>query len=367
MPIWIQENNSPREIGKLWVQESTGPAQIGKVWVQESDGPKLIWEDFYYLLKDGTYQNNFTATLRGNLNGNTGYNPLSYTTGSGIKYDGTLAAGNSRGGNAYFTTQVDVTNYSHLICKINLNNSAWSGNNGEFNFASGRCIWIGLASRVGSATESPTFVRSYSVTYGSSINKTEWIIDCGDLSGQYYVAIWTSWRNASYTPFRFTDIYFASEAVQDTEKIYFVKNGVVQDSFGNFTLVKQVYSSALTIADGQIHLQNQNSGSRSLVYSTKQVNWSQYRHLYVKVNATSVPYSNINFGIDKGAHNADSSWLQNDTTRFSFYKEYTSPTWSTGQVLTFNIIAVPYTAQFYFGMLNNVGDLYITDIYATKA
>lgn len=49
MGIWVQENGSPREIGKVWVQESGQPVPISKIWVQESNGPKLIWEADYVI------------------------------------------------------------------------------------------------------------------------------------------------------------------------------------------------------------------------------------------------------------------------------------------------------------------------------
>ena len=113
MPIWIQENNSPREIGKLWVQESTSPAQIGKVWVQESDGPKLIWEDEYSIPMNTS---NWTLVTEG---GSDGSKSAAFSNGVlQLKSSGGSANGYWQANCAYaYTDLIDFSKYNKLTIK----------------------------------------------------------------------------------------------------------------------------------------------------------------------------------------------------------------------------------------------------------
>lgn len=154
------------------------------------------------IMQNGTYQNDYTGTLRGNLNGNTGYNPFSYTAGNGIKYDGGLSGNNTRRGNAYINQRVNVARYSTLTFKFDTSGAAWGGSSG---WANNRYLQFGLRSAVGSATASPTFAASTKIDSGSTLNGS-YTIDISSLTGNYYIAIWTSLAAGAYSPYTITDI-----------------------------------------------------------------------------------------------------------------------------------------------------------------
>ena len=165
-----------------------------------------VWKAETPILSEGTYADGYSGTYRGNLNGNTGYNPFSYTAGSGIKYDGGLASGNTRAGNVYINQTINASNYSSITFKFSTSGAAWSGP--DSTFSSGRFIQFGLASATGSATTAPTFTASKKINSGSTISAS-YTIDISGQTGNKYIAIWTSLANSAYSPYTITDIILA--------------------------------------------------------------------------------------------------------------------------------------------------------------
>lgn len=169
-------------------------------------GTTTVWKAETPVLSSGTYASGYSGTYRGNLNGNTGYNPFSYTAGSGIKYDGGLASGNTRAGNVYINQQINASNFSSITFKFSKSGAAWSGP--DSTFSSGRFIQFGLASATGSATTAPTFTASKKINSGSTISAS-YTIDISGQTGNQYIAIWTSLANSAYSPYTITDIILA--------------------------------------------------------------------------------------------------------------------------------------------------------------
>ena len=169
-----------------------------------SDGTNTweVWKAETPILSAGTYASGYSGTYRGNLNGNTSYNPFSYTAGSGIKYEGSLTGNNTRAGNAYINQQINASNFNTLTFKFNTTGAAWSGNTG---WTSGNYLQFGLASATGSATAAPTFTQSTKITSGSTLNES-YTIDISGQTGNKYISIWVSFGGRAYTPFTITDI-----------------------------------------------------------------------------------------------------------------------------------------------------------------
>lgn len=164
-----------------------------------------VWKAETPILSSGTYASGYSGTYRGNLNGNTGFNPFSYTAGSGIKYEGVLSGNNTRAGNVYINQQVNASNFSTITFKFNTSGASWGGTSG---WASNRYLQFGLASAVGSATASPTFTASKKISSGSALSSS-YTIDISGQTGTKYIAIWTSLRAGAYSPYYITDIILA--------------------------------------------------------------------------------------------------------------------------------------------------------------
>lgn len=165
-----------------------------------------VWEAQYDVLAGGTYKNSYSGDYSGSLNGNTSYVPFSYTSGTGITYDGSLARNNTRTGRVYITTQINASNYSSIVFKFSTSGASWSGYNTRSGFTSCR-LQFGLASALGSATTSPTFTASKSITSGTTINSS-YTIDISAQTGNQYIAIWVNFPDGrAYSPWTITDIY----------------------------------------------------------------------------------------------------------------------------------------------------------------
>lgn len=165
-----------------------------------------VWKAETPILSDGTFASGYSGTYRGNLNGNTGYNPFSYTAGSGIKYEGALSGNNTRRGNAYINQQINASNFSSITFKFSTTGASWG--NGNTNWQSSGKLQFGLASAVGSATASPTFTKSQSITSGTGINAS-YTIDISAQTGNQYIAIWVELGGGAYSPWTITDIILA--------------------------------------------------------------------------------------------------------------------------------------------------------------
>lgn len=164
-----------------------------------------VWKAETAILSSGTYASGYSGTYRGNLNGNTGFNPFSYTAGSGIKYEGGLSGNNTRAGNVYINQQINASNFNSITFKFNTSGASWDGNTG---WAGNRFLQFGLASAVGSATSAPTFTASKKISSGSTISSS-YTIDISGQTGNKYIAIWTSLRAGAYSPYYITDIILA--------------------------------------------------------------------------------------------------------------------------------------------------------------
>ena len=169
-------------------------------------GTTTVWKAETPILSSGTYASGYSGTYRGNLNGNTGYNPFSYTAGSGIKYEGTLVGNNTRQGNVYINQQINASNFNSLTFKIDSSSASWGS--GATGWTSGNKLQFGLASATGSATSSPTFTASQSVASGSTLNAS-YTIDISGQTGNQYIAIWINLGGRAYSPWTITDIILA--------------------------------------------------------------------------------------------------------------------------------------------------------------
>ena len=165
-----------------------------------------VWKAETAILSSGTYASGYSGTYRGNLNGNTGYVPFSYTAGSGIKYDGVVVGNNTRAGNVYINEQINASNFNTLTFKIDSSSASWGS--GAVGWTSGNKLQFGLASATGSATASPTFTASQRITSGSTLNAT-YTIDISGQSGNQYIAIWITLGGGAYSPWTITDIILA--------------------------------------------------------------------------------------------------------------------------------------------------------------
>ena len=165
-----------------------------------------VFKEKPIILQNGIFKNGYGGTYRGNLNGNTGYNPFSYAAGTGIKYEGGLSGNNTRAGNVFINQRVKVDNYNTITFNFNTSGASWG--NGNQNWQTTGKLQFGLASAVGSATASPTFTRSQSITSGTGINES-YTIDISGLTGSYYISIWTSLAAGAYQPYYITDIILA--------------------------------------------------------------------------------------------------------------------------------------------------------------
>lgn len=169
-------------------------------------GTTTVWKAETAILSSGTYASGYSGTYRGNLNGNTGFNPFSYTAGSGIKYDGGLSGNNTRAGNVYINQQINASDFSKITFKFNTSGASWGSGNQNWQ-TSGR-LQFGLASAVGSATASPTFTASKTINSGTGISSS-YTIDISGQTGNKYIAIWTSLGGGAYSPYYITDIILA--------------------------------------------------------------------------------------------------------------------------------------------------------------
>lgn len=164
-----------------------------------------VFKEKPIILQNGVFMNGYGGTYRGNLNGNTGYNPFSYAAGTGIKYEGGLSGNNTRRGNVYINQRVKVDRYNTITFKFNTSGAAWGGNTG---WASNRLLQFGLASATGSATAAPTFAASRTINSGTTLSES-YTIDISGLTGSYYISIWTSLAAGAYQPYYITDIILA--------------------------------------------------------------------------------------------------------------------------------------------------------------
>lgn len=144
---------------------------------------------------------------------------------------------------------------------------------------------------------------------------------------------------------------------------YLLEGGVVQSLAGGFTLRKQQYNSELSFPSGYMLIKPTNSGTVSRTDSTNKINWANYNKLCVKLGASDLRYSTVHFmiGLDKTI--PDGWWPGNDSNYVSFYREYAYPVWSAGTVLEFDISNVTNSGILMIGTKENVGDLYIADIW----
>lgn len=186
-------------LGSQKIKPYLGPSKIKEGYL----GSSLVYKSETAVLKNGRFASGYSGTYRGNLNGNTGYNPFSYTAGSGIKYEGALSGNNTRAGNAYINQQINASDFSSITFKFNTSGASWGG--GNQNWQTSGKLQFGLASAVGSATSSPTFVKSQSITSGTGINRS-YTIDISGQTGNLYIAIWTQLGGGAYSPYYITDI-----------------------------------------------------------------------------------------------------------------------------------------------------------------
>ena len=171
-------------------------------------GTTTVWQAQYDVLASGTYKNSYSGNYSGSLNGNTSYVPFSYTSGTGVVYDGALARNNTRTGRVYITTQINASNYSSLVFKFDTSGAAWGGYSTGSGFSSCR-LQFGLASALGSATTSPTFTASKSITSGTTISSS-YTIDISAQTGNQYIAVWVDFPvGRAYSPWTITDIYLS--------------------------------------------------------------------------------------------------------------------------------------------------------------
>lgn len=206
MPIWIQENNFPREIGKLWVQESTSPAQIGKVWVQESDGPKLIYTADEILFINNTSSGTIQAWQLYAWASSSKWNNVKVNTGS-------TGSTSSTNGNVYVKPEMQSNKM-----RLQTNHSTIGGNwtciqSDERVDMTGASTLrftyyrngtrVGALPNVGVVTERPANTANGSqipyLTWGAvkdltnSTSSTTIDVNVSSLSGNYYICFnWTA-------------------------------------------------------------------------------------------------------------------------------------------------------------------------------
>lgn len=144
---------------------------------------------------------------------------------------------------------------------------------------------------------------------------------------------------------------------------YLLQNGAVQTLAGGFTLLQQQYASGLTYPSGYMLYKNTNSGSVSRVDSTKKIDWSKYTALKIKLGGSDCRYAQVWFMIGQDKEIPTWWWPGNDSNLVSFAIRYKYPVWSAGTVLSFDISNITNTGIFMMGMTENIGDLYISDIW----
>ena len=108
---------------------------------------------------------------------------------------------------------------------------------------------------------------------------------------------------------------------------------------------------------------NEDSIEISTTYTSKKIDWSKYSKLYIKLGASDLRYAKVYFMISQNVTIPDWWTPSNDSNLVSFYKEYVAPIWSAGTVLEFDISQVTNTGIFMIATMDNVGDLYISDIW----